>query len=128
MKTQRHRHPLATLSLFALLALVPSCSRSTAPAGGGGGGGTGAKELDSGNLANSAQYMHTFAIAGTFDYHCAIHGLSMSGSVVVVNGAPMNVAVTIANNNYTPATASVAPTGTITWTNTGTSTHTVTSN
>jgi plastocyanin len=37
---------------------------------------------DSGNLAAGATFDHTFASAGTFAYHCAIHS-SMKGTVTV---------------------------------------------
>jgi plastocyanin len=37
---------------------------------------------DSGNLAAGATFDHTFATAGTFAYHCAIHS-SMKGTVTV---------------------------------------------
>ena len=37
---------------------------------------------DSGNLAPGATFDHTFATAGTFAYHCAIHS-SMKGTVTV---------------------------------------------
>lgn len=86
------------------------------------------QELSSGTIGPGGMYQHTFASAGTYPYHCAIHGLSMAGTVVVANGQPANAAVSIQNNNtYSPATVSVAPGGTVTWTNNG-SNHTVTSN
>lgn len=37
---------------------------------------------DSGSQS-SGTYVRTFATAGTYPYHCKIHGASMSGSVVV---------------------------------------------
>ena len=123
MKMQRHSAPFVTLSLIAMLALVSACSNNpTSPPGGG----TPAKELDSGNIANGGQYAHLFAGAGTFNYHCTIHGVGMAGQVIVVNGSPMSASVSITNNTYTPSPATVAPGGTVTWTNNG-STHTVTS-
>ena len=39
-------------------------------------------DFDSGPLAPGATYSHTFATAGTFDYHCSIH-TSMTGKVTV---------------------------------------------
>jgi plastocyanin len=69
-----------------------------------------------------------FATAGTYNYHCAIHGLGMAGTVTVANGQPLNAAVSIQDNSYNPAGVSVAPNGTVTWTNNGGNTHTVTSN
>jgi plastocyanin len=51
----------------------------------------------------------------------------MTGSVTVVNGAPMTASVSITDNVFTPGTASVAPGGTVTWTNNGNALHTVTS-
>jgi plastocyanin len=42
---------------------------------------------DGSNLASgtldSGEYKRTFAAAGTYKYHCAIHGASMSGQIVV---------------------------------------------
>jgi plastocyanin len=113
---------LAPLLLLALALPLAACSKSksgpTSP-------GT-PKELDSGNIANGGTFVHTFANAGTFDYHCAIHGITMSGSVHVVAGSAASAGVSIENNFYTPPTAQIAPGGTVTWTNAG-STHTVTS-
>ena len=37
---------------------------------------------DSGNLATNQTFSHTFAKAGTYPYHCAIH-TSMTASVIV---------------------------------------------
>ena len=39
-------------------------------------------EIDSGALPNSAMYLHTFMVAGTYEYHCGIHS-SMEGKVIV---------------------------------------------
>jgi len=32
---------------------------------------------------SSGNFTATFATAGTFPYHCTIHGLSMSGTIIV---------------------------------------------
>jgi plastocyanin len=40
-------------------------------------GGTASPTQSQGN------YQRTFATAGTYDYHCAVHGAAMSGKVVV---------------------------------------------
>ena len=84
------------------------------------------RELNSGNIANGGTYAHTFANAGTYTYFCTIHGTGMAGTVNVVVGQPASASVSIMNNFYSPATVSIAPGGTVTWTNNGT-THTVTS-
>ncbi|MGA9364326.1 MAG: cupredoxin domain-containing protein [Bacteroidota bacterium] len=39
---------------------------------------------DTGNIAGGASKTVTFPTAGTFKYHCAIHGPSMSGTIVVL--------------------------------------------
>jgi plastocyanin len=39
---------------------------------------------DSGSIANGGTFSHTFATAGTFTYHCAIHP-SMKGTVTVTS-------------------------------------------
>ena len=38
---------------------------------------------DTGNIAGGTSKTATFQNAGTFKYHCAIHGPSMSGTIVV---------------------------------------------
>lgn len=122
-----HRPRIATLALALLTLLVvsvPGCGKDATNPGGGGG----AKELDSGTLGPGEAYMHTFANAGTYNYHCNVHGLGMAGSVTVAGGQPMNQAVSIQDNQYSPASVSVAPGGTVTWTRTGSNPHTVTSN
>jgi plastocyanin len=43
--------------------------------------------LDDGSASSSVQstgsYAHQFAAAGTYSYHCAVHGTTMSGKIVV---------------------------------------------
>jgi len=84
-------------------------------------------ELNSPNLATNGVFMHTFANAGTFNYHCKFHG-GMTGSVTVAGGQPASASVAIGDNSFSPTSVSVAPGGTVTWTNNGLNTHTVTSN
>ena len=38
---------------------------------------------DSGSIASTGSFQRTFATAGTFPYHCTIHGTPMSGTIVV---------------------------------------------
>lgn len=85
------------------------------------------KELDSQNLNNGGVYMHTFNTAGTFNYHCKFHG-GMTGSVTVGSGHPASAAATIGDNSFSPTSVSVVTGGTVTWTNNGLNTHSVTSN
>ena len=125
MKVHRSAVLSAVVLVVASLVVMAACSKKATNPGGGGGG----PELNSGTLAVSAQYPHVFATAGTYGYHCAIHGAAaMSGSVTVAAGQPMNVAVAIANFSYTPPSVSVGIGGTVVWTNNGPSAHTVTSN
>jgi plastocyanin len=86
------------------------------------------KELNSPTLGNGGVYMHTFATAGTYPYHCSVHGLAMSGSITVAGGQPASVPVTIQDNSFNPGSVSVNVGGTVTWTNNGSNNHTVTSN
>jgi plastocyanin len=120
---------VAGLVLVTLSASMVACGKdkSTNPGGGGGGGGL---ELNSGNVATGTNFMHTFASAGSFPYHCTIHG-AMTGTVTVAAGQSMNATVTIVNSTstgFSPQAISVAPGGTVTWNNTSGVTHTVTSN
>jgi len=120
---------LAAVTIVALVAIA-SCSKSnssnpTSPGGGGGGG----LELNSGNIPGGGGFAHTFANAGSFGYHCAIHGNAMAGTVNVSAGSSNDsMLVTIGPGlTYTPATTDVKPGGQVRWINTGV-THTVTSN
>jgi plastocyanin len=124
MISSRRIAPLIALCLIVVGAAVPGCSKKSTNLGGG----SAAKELESPVLSNGGVYMHTFANAGTYNYHCTVHGLGMAGTVTVANGQAAATAVSIQNNLYNPASVSVAPTGTVTWTNNGGNPHTVTSN
>ena len=116
---------LLLMGLVVLLGSAIAC-------GGGGGKGTTAppppgKELNSSTLGHLAQYGHTFATAGSFAYHCAIHS-NMHGTVVVdANSAVTSAAVNITNSTFNPPTVTVAPNATVTWTNQDNINHTVTS-
>jgi plastocyanin len=118
-----NRYRIATLAaalLILLVAGVTACGKKTTNP-------IVAKELNSGNIgAGGAQFPHTFANAGSFSYHCAIHA-SMRGTVTVGLGNPLAVAITIVDFSFSPSPVLVAPGGTVTWTNNGPSTHTVTS-
>jgi plastocyanin len=39
--------------------------------------------FDSGNIASGASYSYTAITAGTFNYHCTIHGTTMAGTLIV---------------------------------------------
>ena len=39
--------------------------------------------FDSGTINSSKTYSYTASVAGTFNYHCTIHGLPMSGTLIV---------------------------------------------
>lgn len=120
----------AALLSIAIASLVTtyscgSSSKSTAPPGGGGG-----LELNSGNLAAAATFPHTFMTAGTFPYHCTIHSF-MTGNSVTVDASSSNmtaaVSITGTGSGYSPNAVTIKPGGTVTWTNNGGTTHTVTS-
>ena len=44
-----------------------------------------ASQFDSGTLATSQTFKHTFSTPGTFTYHCLIHSMMKSGVVIVSN-------------------------------------------
>jgi plastocyanin len=125
---RKHASLLAAGLLLGSM-LLAGCSNNNSPNNpGGGGGGGGAKELNSGNIASGGNFPHTFNTAGTFDYHCTIHGLAMSGTVTVAAGGAAGAAISIGDNFYNPSSVTIAPGTTVTWTNNGAITHTVTSN
>lgn len=39
--------------------------------------------FNSGNIDAGKTYSYTASVAGTFEYHCLIHGIAMSGTLVV---------------------------------------------
>jgi FtsP/CotA-like multicopper oxidase with cupredoxin domain len=77
-------------------------------------------------LEGGARYSHTFGtVAQSYPYHCKIHGVTMSGTVMVSAGAPAAVNVVIGDNFFDPASVAVAPGGTVTWFNSGHHEHIV---
>jgi plastocyanin len=46
-------------------------------------------ELDSGALADAATFDHTFAVEGTFAYHCTIHPYMTAKVIVLAAGAAL---------------------------------------
>jgi FtsP/CotA-like multicopper oxidase with cupredoxin domain len=63
----------------------------------------------------------------TVQYHCAIHGITMSGTVQVVTGGPTDPPVDVAaeDNRWVPQVVQVGPGGTVRWTNKGGNAHIV---
>lgn len=39
--------------------------------------------FNSGTIGSGKTYSYTASVAGTFDYHCTIHGVAMSGTLIV---------------------------------------------
>jgi len=39
--------------------------------------------FDSGTVGSGKTYSYTASVAGTFNYHCTIHGMAMSGTLIV---------------------------------------------
>jgi len=39
--------------------------------------------FNSGNIGSGKTFSYTAAVAGTFEYHCLIHGIAMSGTLIV---------------------------------------------
>ena len=102
--------------------------------------------IDSGTLSPGATYKKSFPNAGTYDFLCIFHP-EMQGAIRVVEAAgaapppavnatpapatptptPANAdAVSIIDLAFEPATLTVEPGTTVTWTNTGLALHTVT--
>ncbi len=93
--------------------------------------------FDSGPLAPGQTFTHTFATAGTVAYHCKIHG-GMNATIVVGGGSPTPASTTptpssaspgsvaIVDFSFAPSPLSVPAGTTVTWTNDGERSHTVT--
>jgi plastocyanin len=120
MRIHRHAALAASILIIGTLVAVVACSKKTTNPGGGGG-----MELNSGNIAVSAIYVHTFNTQGLFNYKCTIHGFT--GTVTVNGTAAAPAPVSIGNSAFSPANLTVGAGSTVTWTNNGTTIHTVTS-
>jgi plastocyanin len=129
MRVPRDTRRIAARSLAILLLAAGACGgddATTNPPSGG-------KELDSGNVANGGVYQHTFANAGFYSYHCALHACMTHGTVTVTSGQQDSALVNIVAGSggcpqgaYSPLNVSINPGGFVRWTNQST-THTVTS-
>lgn len=116
---------IATVVAITVFALG-ACSDDSNPGNPGGG----AKELNSGNIPNGGTFPHRFFTAGTFPYHCSIHG-SMTGTVTVADAATDTTAtvniVNTGSSGFQPGAVTIKTGGLVTWNNQSV-THTVTSN
>jgi len=81
---------------------------------------------DSGVMNSGDMFYFTFENEGVYDYHCTIHGLSMSGTVVV--GRPDSVAydTRIIDNDFDPSTLNISVGENVRWVNYGANQHTTT--
>jgi FtsP/CotA-like multicopper oxidase with cupredoxin domain len=89
-------------------------------------GGTSEYAFQSKSLGPGDTFSFTFGTTlDTCHYICAIHGASMAGEVQVVPGGRPARAVTIRDNLFDPASVTIGPGGTVTWTNQGSNRHIV---
>jgi plastocyanin len=66
-----------------------------------------------------------FSFPAVYHYFCGIHGPSMAGTIDVAATGPTVVNVSIVDNQYIPATATVGVGGKVIWTNNGATLHSV---
>jgi len=101
--------------LLAGVAVALACSKKSNPTQPGGGP---TEPFDSGTFT-SGVFVHTYNTAGSFSYHCKVHGSSMSGTVNCSTGAPDSNFVNIGpggTNTFSPTTITVKPGGYVKWT------------
>ena len=124
----RSHLPLA-LAVLVVVALAESCSKksSTAP-----------NQMVTGPTFNftfpqtGTSHEFMFPDAGSWDYRCIPHSPGMSGTVIVSPGSADSVLagpvqVGAGGNNFSPATVTIRPGGTVRWVNVSSATnHTVT--
>ncbi|MDH5763192.1 MAG: DUF1929 domain-containing protein [Nitrospinota bacterium] len=79
--------------------------------------------FDSGDLNPGQTFTRNFPAAGTYDYECFYH--PMFGKVNVTGGGAPSANVSILDNQFDPPEVTIAPGGSVTWTNNGAATHTV---
>jgi hypothetical protein len=75
-------------------------------------------------MGSGATFTFTFVKAGTFAYHCRVHGLAMSGTVVVQAAATTTTTTPTTVTTTTVMTTTPGSTGTTTTTAPGASTTT----
>ncbi len=79
--------------------------------------------FDSGDINAGGTFARSFPAAGMYEYECFYH--PMFGKVNVTSGGAPAAAVSILDNQFDPPEVTIAPGGTVTWTNNGATTHTV---
>lgn len=79
--------------------------------------------FDSGDIAPGGTYTRTFDTPGNVDYECFYH--PMFGTVTVEPGGLPAASVDVLDNSFDPPEVTIAPGGSVTWTNRGQATHTV---
>lgn len=111
--------------VVAVAASVLACSKNN-PSNSTPGG----LELDSGNIPSGGVFQHTFANAGAYPYHCAIHAAMTGNSVTVDVTSTTDSAfvqiVSMSTPGFSPSTVTIKPGGHVRWLNVQGTTHTVT--
>jgi FtsP/CotA-like multicopper oxidase with cupredoxin domain len=85
--------------------------------------------IESPTLSHGQLYEHIFdnVTPGVYNYHCAIHGVTMAGQIQVLPGpastTPYNV--TIGDNFFDPQSTQITSGSKVIWTNNGNSNHIV---
>jgi plastocyanin len=112
----RRLRPVGLTGLLVALSLLSCKDQGTNPPP--------AKELDSpallGATVGSQNYIHVFARAGVYAYHCTYHTTAHHrepGTVIVQDGGQDSVFVSIFQGTYQPATVTVRPNGQVRWQN-----------
>lgn len=103
-------------ALVLAVALAAGCSKkssSTQPP-------AGPVESFNSGVFSSGVFVHTFSTAGTYGYHCLVHGSSMSGGVEVGASHPDSALVSIGNDFFSPSLAKIKPGGYVKWIANGT--------
>jgi len=113
---QRRSRLVGLSGLLAALTLLSCQDTGTNPPP--------APELDSpgllGAVSGSQNYVHVFARAGRYDYHCAYHTNEHhreAAMVFVHDGGPDSAFVSISQGAYHPDTVAVRPNGQVRWQN-----------
>src|SRR2546428_831481 len=116
MSARLHGRVVLASLAFAVSLLACGKDQQTSP--------TAAMELDSpallGAAAGSQNYIHAFANAGVYPYHCRYHTTThhrMAGTVVVSDGGPDSAFVSIFQGAFNPSSVTVKPSGQVRWQN-----------
>ena len=118
-----HARTTLVLALAVVGGLAAGCSKSSAPTPPGGGGTGGGPTFDFHFASIGESHSQVFSTAGSFPYHCTVHGSSGMTGTVTVDNSSVNDSATVKVGSdgvssafsFTPSSVTIKPGGTVRW-------------